>query len=609
MRKIGGFLIQTMRRVKIFYRLLVTFLLATLLPIIFFSIWSYNKNSQVIREKVFVSVDAMLNRVSGELNQKIVKIRNDSIEISYMAEIQDVLANYENYNNRQLNLVNINVTRAMSKKYVFDNIVSSIVLYTPKLDKIVAYGSYGDYMNLKEDYLKEFLETCRKQDGKCVFRAVNRGDEKETSGQGREHAIAVGKAVKQSSTGNIVGYMLMEIEENKFSDIYKDVSSSMEACTFIMDERGEVVSTAGEYAQVGEPYSQQNIRELVPSGEEKGEEYIHVTEDGISRTVLTRRMEENDWQLFLMLPEEYLQAGLSTALGSFAGISLGCILLGILVTFTFSASIVRPLDKVMEGIEQFQTGNLSVVLDETGDDEITRLAEHFNRMSKEISSLMEQEKNSEKQKRKLEIQALQAQINPHFLANTLNTVSYIAKLRREETIENLINAIIELLRDSMKNDDSLHLVEEEVALIKSYITIQDYRLLGKFSVDMKVEQDILPLLMPRFILQPVLENAIIHGIEPLNRRGVISLKGYRQGEELVFLITDNGTGMEKDKIQEILQERRNVERLRFSGMGIGNVDKRIKLLMGKEYGVTIKSEKNIFTSVMIRLPVMEKEEG
>lgn len=602
MRKAGVWLIGGLRKVKIFYRLLAMFLLATLLPITIFTIWSYRENSNVIREKVFVSVDEMLNQVSGKLNQKIEKIRNDSIEISYLEEIQDVLENYETYNSRQLNLVTIQVTRTMSKKYVFDNIVSAIILYTAEGDKLTVYGADVSNVDLKEDYLKGFLEICHEQDGKCVFRAVNRSHEKKKVVQNRENAVLVGKAVKQSKTGAIIGYMLMQIEENIFSDVYRDISRNMEAEAFIIDEKGTVVSTAGDYASVGETYPSADLLKNTAAREEQ-EDLVSLDLGEKSVIFMNRQMEENDWQMILMFPREYLQAGLTRTLVSFAGIALACILLGVVVTFVISISISHPLGKVIEGIGQFEKGNLYVKLDETGADEITRLAEQFNRMAREINGFLEREKDNEKQKRKLEIQALQAQINPHFLANTLNTVSYIARIRKEETIEKLLNATIELLRDSMKNDDSFHTVQEEIALIESYIMIQDYRLLGKFSVEIDIEPEILSCSMPRFILQPVVENAVIHGIEPLNRRGLISVKGFQQESDFVFVITDNGIGMEEKKIKEILQERRNEEKLRFSGMGIGNVDKRIRLLMGKNYGVVIESKKNVFTSVTIRLPM------
>lgn len=115
-------------------------------------------------------------------------------------------------------------------------------------------------------------------------------------------------------------------------------------------------------------------------------------------------------------------------------------------------------------------------------------------------------------------------------------------------------------------------------------------------------------LHPRFILQPVVENAIIHGVEPLDRRGAISIRGYLQDEKILFVITDNGVGMEKEQVEKMLNNRCNIEKGRFSGVGIGNVNSRMQLIFGEQYGLTIKSEKNMFTSVVISFPKVQSGE-
>ena len=605
MKKVVLLIVEKLRGHRIFYRLLMMFIFATLLPITFFSIWSYRKNSQVIREKVYDSVNAVLDQFSNQINQKIEKIRNDSIEISYMSEIQDAVMNYKGYNNRELNKLKINVTKEMSTKYAFDNIVAGITLYTLEGEKINVYGESVYTINLSETDLEEFLPYLQEKGGKCVFRSVNEKDQEALANLKRE-AIIVGKAIKQSNTGNTIGYMLLQINENNFSDIYAGMNKNMNARAFILDSEGTVISTVGDYADIGELYPDEKIREqLLKANLELKEQQKLDREDIV---LMGRKMSKNDWKLFFLIPNSYLQTGLSGALLNFIAISVICISIGIIVTFIFSYSIILPLNEVNKGLQQFEEGNLSISLSEKAHDEITALSIQFNHMAKKINRLLDKVKNDEKQKRKLEIQALQAQINPHFLANTLNTAAYIARMKREETIEILLNAIIELLRNSMKNDDSMHLIKNEMELIKQYITIQDYRLLGKFTVNIQIDPEIEKYSIPRFILQPVVENAIIHGVEPLDRRGAISIRGYLQDEKILFVITDNGVGMEKEQVEKMLNNRCNIEKGRFSGVGIGNVNSRMQLIFGEQYGLTIKSEKNMFTSVVISFPKVQSGE-
>ena len=605
-RRAGNAVISWIRTVDIFSRLFIMFIFATLLPMILTQTWSYQKSSRVIQEKVFVSVNEVMNQLSSSVDRIIEKARNDSIEISYMSQIQDVLIDYDKYNSRMLNSAKVDIGKVMSSKYVFDNIASSITLYTLDHQSVNVYGEVIYNARLEGEFLESLLKECYENDGKCVFKAVN-GEDSRYRGRANKWGgeIVIGKVVKQKETGEVIGYMVMQINESNFSDIYKTLNQEIGAEIFIMDSEGIIISTAGDYAVVGETYSYPEVLEIAERAGRKKSEAVVI--HGQKMVPLSRKMEENDWRVFFLIPQEYLRADRKSVLSSSLAGALISLLLGIGFTFLFSYSILVPMNEAIRGIGEFEKGNLDIVLEETGNDEITRLVGQFNKMAREINGLMERIRGDEKEKRKLEIQALQAQINPHFLSNTLNTVSYIAKMKREETIEVLINATIGLLCDSMKNDDSMHTVEDEIRLIRNYITIQDYRLLGKFTVDIQIEEGIRSCMIPRFILQPVVENSIIHGIEPANRRGVISIKGSRRENHIFFTITDNGIGIESDRIEKVISEPSNQEKARFSGIGIGNVDRRIRLMMGEEYGLIMKSEKNIFTTTEIRLPVLRKE--
>lgn len=379
MKKVVLLIVEKLRGHRIFYRLLMMFIFATLLPITFFSIWSYRKNSQVIREKVYDSVNAVLDQFSNQINQKIEKIRNDSIEISYMSEIQDAVMNYKGYNNRELNKLKINVTKEMSTKYAFDNIVAGITLYTLEGEKINVYGESVYTINLSETYLEEFLPYLQEKGGKCVFRSVNEKDQEALANLKRE-AIIVGKAIKQSNTGNIIGYMLLQINENNFSDIYAGMNKNMNARAFILDSEGTVISTVGDYADIGELYPDEKIREqLLKANLELKEQQKLDREDIV---LMGRKMSKNDWKLFFLIPNSYLQTGLSGALLNFIAISVICISIGIIVTFIFSYSIILPLNEVNKGLQQFEEGNLSISLSEKAHDEITALSIQFNHMAK-----------------------------------------------------------------------------------------------------------------------------------------------------------------------------------------------------------------------------------
>ena len=166
------------------------------------------------------------------------------------------------------------------------------------------------------------------------------------------------------------------------------------------------------------------------------------------------------------------------------------------------------------------------------------------------------------------------------------------------------------MRDCIRNDERFVQVQDEISMLQSYINIQDYRMLGKFTVQMQIEEEIKENLIPHLILQPIVENALLHGILPeKTRRGLISIQGFVEGETMVFAITDNGIGMDQEQIRKLFaEERRNQDKGRFNSIGLNNVQKRIQLLFGMQYGIEINSIQGVYTTVTVRLPVL-KETG
>ena len=592
------------RDINIFSRLLIMFIFATMLPIIIYGILLYNKSSKIIQEGISTSLESMLIQISSNIDEKIEKVRNDSIEISYMDEIQDILINYRQYTERMKYNTKAMITERMSSKYVFDNIVSEITLYTLNGDAVNVYGSDAFRLNLKPDVLEKLLQESYESNGRAIFKAMNETYEQRIATgvtMERKH-IVLSKAIKKKVDGHIIGYMLMTMDERKIQNIYKELSNNLSAEMYVLDNNQIVVSTTEQSVKVGDVFTNHSIIDRI--GDER---YLLKTDKG-NRFVFSSSI-NNNWVMVSVVPSTYLRSDSEPIMQNFIYVGIFGIAFGILITVIVSYSIISPINRTIAGIKAFESGRMDTRLQEDGNDEVTILAKQFNRMAMEISRLLENIRKAERQKRKLEIQALQAQINPHFLANTLNMISLIARMKNELSFVTLVNAIIELLRGSMKNDDNLHTVSEEIELLKNYITIQDYRLMSKFDVSFQIDASIEHYYMPKFVLQPIVENAIVHGIEPSNRRGLIEIRGYTNNRNMIFEITDNGVGIDPSQFTRIMQHKENKGRGRFTGIGIGNVNSRIKLLFGNQYGVDMRSEKNEFTTITIQLPIKSRREN
>jgi len=228
-------------------------------------------------------------------------------------------------------------------------------------------------------------------------------------------------------------------------------------------------------------------------------------------------------------------------------------------------------------------------------------------MVQEIKNLIKERDKIAGEKSKAEIEALQSQINPHFISNTLNSIRLMAMIAKVDSVKKMVEAFMKLLLASFSKTGKLIRIEEELEILKSYIYILKVRYDDKFDVDIECEEEIRGLYILRLLLQPILENAIFHGVGELENKGRITVKGCRQDDCIIFSIRDNGVGMTQEQIDRLMSEGSH-NAGSFSSIGVINVDRRIKLNYGDRYGLEIESNYGEYTNVVIKLPVIRNDE-
>lgn len=217
-----------------------------------------------------------------------------------------------------------------------------------------------------------------------------------------------------------------------------------------------------------------------------------------------------------------------------------------------------------------------------------------------LSYLMEQNVEEQRQKRKSELKALQAQINPHFLYNTLDSIIWMAEWGKTKEVVLMTSSLAKLLRQSISNQNELVRVEEEVEYTRSYLTIQKMRYKDKLEYEILVNPEIQSKKLPKLVLQPLVENAIYHGIKYKEGKGVVCIDGYKEGSCMVLKVQDDGIGMNEEQLKKIFEKRETDTRR--NGVGVLNVHERIQLYYGKEYGLKFSSIEGFGTTVEIRIP-------
>lgn len=285
-------------------------------------------------------------------------------------------------------------------------------------------------------------------------------------------------------------------------------------------------------------------------------------------------------------------------------ISFIVLCLGLGLTYLLNQKINKPLNKLLSKMNLISKGDFSKDSSIEWENEMGSIGRGINNMSKDIVALMDKKVEDEKQKNDLEYQILQSQINPHFLYNTLNSIKWMATIQNATGISEMTTALSKLLRSVSKDTQQIHPLKEEIALLDHYFLIQKYRYGGALFLNYKIaDEDLLSCLVPKFSLQPIVENAIFHGIEPKGEVGYINVIISEESTGLLIIkIEDNGIGMTQDQIQEVLTSPQSNPNDFFKKIGINNVNMRIKHSYGPDYGLSIESTQNKGTTMTIRLP-------
>lgn len=277
-----------------------------------------------------------------------------------------------------------------------------------------------------------------------------------------------------------------------------------------------------------------------------------------------------------------------------------------ILAFLFASSIVRPLTKLQSLMEKVEGGDPTVRFHSRYHDEIGKLGNAFNAMLDKMQSLIDQVYIEQKKKRYAELSVLQAQIKPHFLYNTFDTIHWMAKRYGADDIVYVVRCLTNLFRIGLSKGSEIIPIREECRHAENYLKIQQVRYDEILDYSMEIQPGIEDLYVQKLILQPVVENAIYHGIKAAGERGLIEIRGFREGDKVFFVIADDGVGMDAEQLRRLNDRFKNGTESSKEGYGLYNVDQRIRLTFGPDYGVHVDSTLGYGTVVTITCPVITR---
>lgn len=323
--------------------------------------------------------------------------------------------------------------------------------------------------------------------------------------------------------------------------------------------------------------------------------------NGDKQLVTYARVENTDWFIVQMIPFSSLMEQYNNVNSFVWLLAVFIILALVLISFYFVSNVTKPLSELLRQIVRVTGGDLSARCTESGSLEMVRLGHSFNLMTAQIQDLLEQHEQQETEKRKAEFAALQSQINPHFLINTLNSIKFMALISKADNIRSMTHALTRMLASSFNRGGLLITIEEEIDLLKHYLYIMEIRFGRPIETDWDIGPNVARYYLLKLLLQPILENSIIHGLKEVNYPAKIQISIHQMDNDLLIAIADNGVGMP----QELFVDPEGKSPIySFSGMGNKNVHNRIQLHYGRGYGLHYGPNQPIGTKVTIRLPII-----
>lgn len=410
--------------------------------------------------------------------------------------------------------------------------------------------------------------------------------------------VSLSQAVELTDNANSeVGVLLVDMNYSSIENLLKKTNTKTDdTYCYLIDSDGEIIYHPNQKLIYNNLYEENNVAAASYDDGSVEEEF-----QGEKRIVTVKTVSYTGWKLVRVVPMSVFEMGIyNMRLVVILFVALAMLMI-IVVNQLVSARIAMPLKKLNDSVKDWEAGNLNPNIYVGGSLEVEHLGMTLRSTVRQLQQLMDDIVKEQEKKRKSELDALQSQINPHFLYNTLDSIVWMIEGERYEEAVFMITQLASLFRISLSRGKTIISVVDEIKHAKNYMNIQKVRYKNSFSVEFDIDEEIMECCTVKLIIQPLLENAIYYGIEGMDGDGEIKVRGYRQEQDIYIEVSDNGFGMPKDVVDALLTDDKRVHK-KGSGVGLINVYNRIRLRFGNEYGLEVESVPDAGTTVRIHLP-------
>ena len=569
-------------------KVLVSILLIAVITASGITVIFYVKSAATIEENYIASNQQQNRQIIESLDQAMQEVYHVLVEASCDEAIKAKIKEYTTEKEDKTLAEMVGLLQSYNER---DTAISSFHLIIPNEQVLVTSEAYPKYKKVIERRsIQALIKETENQAGPLLLNNLI---------SGRRPHLAFVEPINDNGT---VGYLCANIEErylyyNYISEMRNDTIKEV----MLLDQKNEVITTGDD--RQGEALTKTvKVMEGKFKDSGAGSQDVSIDEETIyfySRAPFSR------CALYLSVDRETVLGDLTELRLYYAGILVISLIVASILASYLARLIYRPVQNLTSTVKHVSEGELSTRAQVISRDEMGDLATEFNQMLNQIELLIKELIEKERLKKDAELEALQYQVTPHFMYNTLNSIKYAALIKGERELADLIESFVELLQASISKKGAFLTVSEEVHILQNYVRLQEFRSNTTIKTVYNIEPAASNCLIPRLILQPIVENAILHGIDIKKGNGLILISAVVSGERLEIEIKDNGRGMSKEQIRTLLNSK--VKKTKgFTAVGIPNVRDRLELYYGEKSQLRYVSDDR-GTTVMIYLPAAYDE--
>ncbi|WP_186577868.1 cache domain-containing sensor histidine kinase [Aquibacillus kalidii] len=565
---------------SLIYKFLFNFLLMVTLPTLFIGMFIYLEMNQVYEEQAIIDTKGTLDKIERNLTSIIEDTENVSLYSIYNADFRSFMMEEKDLQEISRSRTNIEgylIFQLMSKDYI---------------NSIQLMGNNGEELYMGEGVEgdeSKWTALAIKQTGKVVWSDVYSLSEGLVE---KTQVISLTRVINDyNHINNPIGLIRIRLDALALKKLIQ-IPSLEEGAVFLTTANDDLLIQGNTDKQLQES-KLQTIRETVNQQEDS---VINTTSDDNYITV-SKKVDKSDWYLVAMVNKDHLEASLGNVKSMIKYMIITLTLLGIALIIRYYYLDIRRITALMKTTEKIERKDFSVRVNVGARDEIGMLGLRINSMTETLQKLIDQEFKFKIKQKESELKVLQNQIDPHFLYNTLDMIRWKARLEKANETSYLIELISKIFRNNLDSNRVWVKLHEEISFLQNYLYLQQKRMGEKLHYSIRIEPNVNTVYMMKQILQPLVENSIKHGFEFIQKDPRIEIHCYREGDDLITDVIDNGEGMEKAIFENSIKQN--------EGHALKNIQDRITLTFGIGYGLVLMESIKEGTGIRVRIPLLE----